>query len=193
MHQEDDLDDDPDSSHLIVSILRHVGPQLHLLRIDEFSSDILPAPKEIFTYCPNLVTLSVSGFDLKPLVDQGHPYLRNWLLGDPWNYHNEQAEVSVQIESCEEPGTSSFSSGWGGAAEVVKHRITEDDRDAALDVLSADKVRPSLRLSSRRRRRQDFELDEHANFITRLKRSDKLLIANLLPPFSSALFITPTS
>ena len=45
LHQEDDLDPDPASHSLLLAILSHVGSQLHLLRIDECSSDILSAPK----------------------------------------------------------------------------------------------------------------------------------------------------
>lgn len=49
--------------------------------IAPLTDDVPSRSPEIFTLCPNLVTLSVSGLDLQPLVDEGHAHLKNWLLG----------------------------------------------------------------------------------------------------------------
>lgn len=92
-----------------------------------------PSIPEIFTLCPHLVTLSVSGLDLEPLVEQGHPTLQNWLLGDPWSYHNETANEFERIER--ESGRFDWST-----AEGVGHRLTDDDKEAVRQVLAADKV-----------------------------------------------------
>lgn len=127
LHHEDDLDPHPDSHHLILSILEKVGRQLLTLRIDEFSSEILLAPAEVFALCPNLITFSVSGLDLGPLLAMGHPTLKHLLIGDPWNYHNRVADGEEGVD--------------------VRHELADEDRDVIRAVLAqADRAAfPALR------------------------------------------------
>ncbi|CDZ97774.1 hypothetical protein [Phaffia rhodozyma] len=127
-HADDELDEYPEEHTLVLSILRKLGRQLSLLRLDEASIELLDAPTQLFELCPELVTLSISGLVLDPIFKQSHPKLRNLLLGDPWSYHVEARELETEGH--------------------LLHTLKEEDKEAAWSVIdNADKYRfPSLQV-----------------------------------------------